>query len=140
MAAHPLSRGSGLTRRGLLSAALVFPLYAALHNRAYAAAAAPSVFFDLPELLLDVRGPNFTRNVLKLRLSAELENERDALILERAIPQVLDAFITMLRFTHLHDLEGAGLSRIQAQLLDLARKRVPGARIRNVLFRELIVQ
>jgi flagellar basal body-associated protein FliL len=98
-----------------------------------------NIFYDLPELLLDIRAPGSSRALLKLRLTVELETERDISLVQRASPHILDAFITTLRSMPLDDLEGRGLQRMQRELLEIVRTRSAPAKIRGVLFKEMMV-
>ena len=71
----------------------------------------------------------------------ELDAPEDVARLESVLPRVIDNFQVFLREMRLEDLSGsAGLMRLKEELLirvNLAAKPVP---IRDVLFKEMLVQ
>jgi flagellar basal body-associated protein FliL len=98
------------------------------------------VFHDLPDILVDIRGRDAARPVLKLRVSVELGHKRDIQALQRANPRILDSLITTLRTLPVDDLEGPGLQRMQGDILDIVRRHAPSAGVRSVRFKEVAVQ
>lgn len=99
------------------------------------------VYYDLPEMLINLNNGGKKISYLKLRVSVELDAPEDVARLESVLPRVIDNFQVFLREMRLEDLSGsAGLMRLKEELLirvNLAAKPVP---IRDVLFKEMLVQ
>jgi len=115
-----------------------------------AAGAAPSggkaggtgaVFYDLPEMLVNINTAGRKRNFLKLRVSLELGNEGDINLVENVLPRIVDNFQVYLRELRLEDLQGAaGMYRLREELLTRVNAAVRPAQVKDVLFKEMIVQ
>src|SRR3954470_20387901 len=108
-----------------------------------AAKAAPPVFVDLPELLVNLTsaaGDNRAR-YLKARLVLEVSDQKMSEEIKPVMPRVMDAFQTFLREMRASDLEGsAGLYRMRDELTRRVNLAVAPNRINAVLFKEIIVQ
>ncbi len=104
-----------------------------------AAQARGSVFYELPELMLNVGSPT-NGAFLKLRLTLEFEKESDLIHAERMKHRIVDNFIWFLRNMRLEDFEGPGLERVKQHLHARTDSIVAPAKLRSVLFKELIVQ
>ena len=99
------------------------------------------VFYDLPEMLVNLNTAGRRRNFLKMRVSLELANESDITTIEMVLPRIVDNFQIYLRELRLEDLEGAaGMYRLREELLNRVNAAVRPARVSNVLFKEMIVQ
>jgi flagellar FliL protein len=100
-----------------------------------------AVYYDLPEMLVNLNNGGKKASYLKLRVAVELDAQEDVARLESVLPRVIDNFQVFLRELRLEDLSGsAGLMRLKEELLirvNLAAKPVP---IKDVLFKEMLVQ
>jgi len=110
-----------------------------------AAPSAPSatgaVFYDLPEMLVNLNTPGRKRNFLKIRVSLELSSEIDINRVETVLPRIVDNFQVYLRELRLEDLQGAaGMYRLREELLSRVNAAVRPAQVKDVLFKEMIVQ
>ncbi len=106
-----------------------------------AAAAGAAVFYDLPEMLVNINTAGRTRNFLKMRVSLELANETDINRVENVLPRIVDNFQVYLRELRLEDLQGAaGMYRLREELLNRVNAAVRPAQVKDVLFKEMIVQ
>lgn len=107
-----------------------------------AAAGAPgAVFTDMPEMLVNINTAGRTRNFLKIRVTLELNNEADIPTIELVQPRIIDSFQTYLRELRLEDLQGAaGMYRLREELLNRVNAAVRPAQVKDVLFKEMIVQ
>ncbi|MBL8631243.1 MAG: flagellar basal body-associated FliL family protein [Rhodospirillaceae bacterium] len=110
-----------------------------------AAPAAPgatgAVFYDLPEMLVNLNTPGRKRNFLKMRVSLELSAETDINRVETVLPRIVDNFQVYLRELRLEDLQGAaGMYRLREELLSRVNAAVRPAQVKDVLFKEMIVQ
>ncbi len=100
-----------------------------------------AVFYDLPEMLVNINTAGRTRNFLKMRVSLELANETDINRVENVLPRIVDNFQVYLRELRLEDLQGAaGMYRLREELLNRVNAAVRPAQVKDVLFKEMIVQ
>ena len=110
---------------------------------AAAAEAAPKsvVFYDLPDLLVNLNSQSRKPVFLKMSISLELAGESDAARVRQVLPRVIDNFQTYLRELRTEDLQGsAGLYRLREELLVRVNHAAEPAKVRDVLFREMLVQ
>jgi flagellar FliL protein len=95
-----------------------------------------AVFYDL-----DQNSSGRRRSYLQMRLSLQLEHQLDVPVVEEAMPRIMDNFITFLRELRLEDLQGtAGMYRIQEELLIRVNNAAAPARVKDVLFKEMLIQ
>jgi len=99
------------------------------------------VFYDLPEMLVNLDTGGKRASYLKIRVALELEAQEDVAKLETVLPRVVDNFQVYLRELRHEDLRGsAGLMRLKEELLirvNIASGTIP---IKDVLFKEMLVQ
>ncbi|MBL8642860.1 MAG: flagellar basal body-associated FliL family protein [Rhodospirillaceae bacterium] len=110
-----------------------------------APAAAPgatgAVFYDLPEMLVNLNTPGRKKNFLKIRVTLELSSEADIARIETVLARIIDNFQVYLRELRLEDLQGAaGMYRLREELLGRVNAAVRPAQVKDVLFKEMIVQ
>jgi flagellar FliL protein len=140
----------GLNKFVLIGACSVFVLvaggggYFMLHSHKgtdSANAAIKSVFYDLPDMTVNLSASPERPQYLRLKIT--LEAEDDALIeaLKPVMPRVIDAFQVHLRELRMTDLEGsAGIFRLREELTRRVNIAIAPNRIRAVLFKEIVVQ
>lgn len=98
-------------------------------------------FFDLPDLLVNIESSTKRPAYLKMRVSLEVANETDIEALQRLSPRIIDSFQMYLRELRMEDMRGsAGLARLREELLRRVNASVHPVKIRDVLFREMLVQ
>jgi len=99
------------------------------------------VFFNMPEMLVNLNSPGRRPSYLKISVSLELENSKDIAKLESVMPRIVDNFQTYLRELRVDDLKGsAGLYRLREELLARVNLAAQPARVSDVLFKEMLVQ
>jgi flagellar FliL protein len=102
------------------------------------------VFFDVPDILVNVSSQGGKPIFLKLAVSLEIEGatqEEVAQKLEPIMPRVIDQLQTYLRELRLEDLSGsAALFRLKEELLRRINVAAAPIEVKGVLFREMIVQ
>lgn len=99
------------------------------------------VFYDLPEMLVNLNTGGKQNNYLKIRVSIELDDPTAVPLLEAVLPRVVDNFQIYLRELRLEDLNGsAGLMRLKEELLIRVNTAAGDIHINDVLFREMLVQ
>ncbi|NQV99801.1 MAG: flagellar basal body-associated FliL family protein [Rhodospirillales bacterium] len=102
---------------------------------------ARAVFFDLEEILVNLNTGGRKSSFLKIRISLELEKAADVPIIESVMPRIVDNFQVYLRELRIDDLKGsAGMYRLREELLRRVSAAVAPARIKDVLFKEMLVQ
>lgn len=114
-------------------------------GEAHAAAEEPHpVFFEVPDILVNVSSDGGKPVFLKLAVSLEVEGssqEEVNAILEPIMPRVIDQLQTYLRELRLEDLSGsAALFRLKEELLRRVNVAAQPVQVKSVLFREMIVQ
>lgn len=105
-------------------------------------AAVHTVFFDMPELLVNLSGGDEkTDHFLKLALSLELPDAEATKSVEEDMPRVIDSTQVFLRELRLDDLQGsAGMLRLREELLRRVNAAVAPISVHDVLFKEIIIQ
>ena len=78
---------------------------------------------------------------IKVKARIEVAAGADARAVQRLMPRIVDLFQTYLRELRPRDLQGAaGTYRLREELINRADVAVAPAKIRDVLFVEMIVQ
>jgi flagellar protein FliL len=100
-----------------------------------------TVFYDLPELLVNLSGAGRKASFLKMSISLELESQIDVARLQSVMPRIIDNFQVYLRELRIEDLRGsAGMYRLREELLLRVNASAAPAKIVDVLFKEMLVQ
>jgi flagellar FliL protein len=99
------------------------------------------IFYDLPEMVVNVNAGAKKKAFLKIQLSLELDDHQDLVMLERLMPRVVDNFQVYLRELRTDDLHGsAGIYRLKEELLRRITVAANPVEIRDVLFKEMLIQ
>lgn len=105
------------------------------------AEAGPGYYYDLPDIVVNMNDSGTKPRFLKLRMSIELPKKEDEPKLEAVMPRITDNFQTYLRELRVDDLRGsAGIYRLRLELLLRVRAAADPVVVRDVLFREILVQ
>lgn len=100
-----------------------------------------TLYFDLPEMVVNLSSPDKRVQYLKLKVSLEADNQATLKALGPVMPRILDAFQLYLRELRSSDLEGsAGIFRLKEELLRRINLEVHPHEVSRVLFKEIIVQ
>jgi len=106
-----------------------------------APAPVPSAFYDLPELLVNLSNEGRRVSYLKLSISLELPGEASIARIEAVMPRIVDNFQVYLRELRTEDLQGsAGMQRLREELLTRVNLAAHPVVVRDVLFRQMLVQ
>lgn len=101
----------------------------------------PAVFFDLPDLLVNLNTTGRKASFLKLSVSLELSHAEDLPKLQAVMPRIIDNFQVYLRELRVEDLRGSGgIYRLREELLARVNSAAAPVAIRDVLFKEMLVQ
>jgi flagellar protein FliL len=118
--------------------------YHFLTNRSEAAPVAkiaPPVFFDMPDILVNLSSTGDRTQYLKVKVVLELPDEQMKAQIEPLMPRVMDMFQTYLRELRATDLDGsAGLYRLKEELTRRVNAAIAPDRINAVLFKEIVIQ
>ena len=102
---------------------------------------APGFYYELPDMLVNLNTGDRRQHFLRLQISLELARESDVEHVERVLPRIIDQFQVYLRELDVRDLQGsAGLYRLREELLRRVSNQAQPAEVRDVLFREMLVQ
>ncbi|WP_169568905.1 flagellar basal body-associated FliL family protein [Sneathiella limimaris] len=99
------------------------------------------VFYDMPDMLVNLSSSTSDASFLKLSVSLELDDETVLPELEKLMPRVMDNFQVYLRELRREDLAGsAGTYRLKEELLYRINTSVNPIQVKDVLFKEMLVQ
>lgn len=100
-----------------------------------------TVFYDLPEMLVNLNSNTRRPTFLKIHVSLELTSDQDAEYVKKMSPRIIDNFQVYLRELRIDDLRGsAGIYRLREELLARINMAVRPAKVKDVLFKEVLVQ
>jgi flagellar FliL protein len=99
------------------------------------------VFVALPEMLVNITGPDGRPAYLKLKLTLEAPDDATVTAITEHVPRVTDQFTGFLRELRTDDLSGsAGAYRLRLELLRRVNLVIAPAQINAVLIEEMLVQ
>jgi flagellar FliL protein len=99
------------------------------------------VFLTMPDFLINLSSSNKQTSFLKATIVLELAKTDDANHIEANMPRLLDTYNTYMRELRPSDLVGsAGIQRLREELLLRANKVLVPVKVKDVLFKEIIVQ
>lgn len=100
-----------------------------------------AVYFDLPDMIVNLNTTNGQPTYLKLSISLELDDEQTIAQLNKVMPRIVDRFQVYLRELRAEDISGsAGVYRLKEELLSRVNSAVQPHEVQDVLFREMLVQ
>lgn len=99
-------------------------------------------FLQLPEMIINLRQNSKGKsNILKATFILELISLKDKDVIEHLKPIISDQLQTYLRELQIDDLEGAsGIEKVRHELKTRVANVIAPVKIRNVLFKEFLVQ
>lgn len=96
---------------------------------------------ELPELMVNLSAGKDRPQFLRVKITLELSDQKAVEALKPVMPRVMDTFQVHLRELRAADLEGsAGIFRLREELTRRVNHAIAPAKIRAVLFREVVVQ
>jgi flagellar FliL protein len=99
------------------------------------------VFVELPEMLVNITGPDGRPAYLKLKLTIEAADDAVVTAVGEQVPRVTDQFNGFLRELRTDDLSGsAGAYRLRLELLRRVNLVIAPQQINAVLIEEMLVQ
>ena len=104
-------------------------------------AATGAVYHDLPDIIVNLSDTGGKQRFLKLSISLEIASKADEPKLATVMPRITDQFQTYLRELRVEDLRGSsGIYRLRQELLARVKAAAGTVKVRDVLFREILVQ
>lgn len=101
----------------------------------------PSVFYELPSITVNLNTAGRKARFIKIQVSLELAKEEDKPLVEAVIARVMDNFNVYLRELRVEDLSGsAGIYRLREELLTRIRAAVAPVVVKDILFKEMLIQ
>ena len=100
-----------------------------------------AVFYEVPEILVNLNSSGANPSYLKIVVALELDDEAHLRELKSLLPRIIDSFQVYLRELRVEDLQGsAGMQRLREELLTRVNASLQVVRVRDVLFKEMLVQ
>lgn len=98
-------------------------------------------FYELEEMLVSMGRAGRKSSFLKLRISLELEKKEDEQRIKAVMPRIVDNFQVFLRGLRIEELQGShGLYRVKEELLVRVNAAASPVKVKDVLFKEMLVQ
>jgi len=102
---------------------------------------AGGIFLDVPDITVNLASTGKQAHFLKMSISVEVSSELEKTELQKQLPHVVDQFQVYLRELRMEDLSGsAGIYRLREELLERVKAVSGGVPVKDVLFREILVQ
>ena len=99
------------------------------------------VFYDLPEMLVNLNSGSRQVSFLKIQVSLELDGPEAIPEVEAVLPRIVDNFQVYLRELRPEELSGTkGVVRLKEELLVRVNNAVESVRVYDILFKEILVQ
>lgn len=99
------------------------------------------LFYDLPEMLVNLNTNGRKASYLKIKVALEVDRRSAITELDSKLPRVIDDFQIYLRELRLEDLNGsAGMFRLKEELLSRVNLSLQPIIVKDVLFKEMLVQ
>ena len=99
------------------------------------------VYYDMKEFLINLNNPGNQVSFLKTTITLEVEGQRTLKEIKTKMPRIRDTFQVYLRELRSSDLQGsAGLQRLRKELLLRINSNLEDGVVKNILFKEIIVQ
>lgn len=98
-------------------------------------------YHELPTMLVNLNTSGGEDGFLKLTVSLALDQQSAKEQIKSVTPRIVDSFQVYLRELRVSDLEGsAGMQRLREELLLRVNNTVEDAKVKDVLFKEMLVQ
>lgn len=134
--------GAGLYFSGLLDSILGVEQAEDAHEEPVVAEEElPGHYIDLDEMLVTLATQGRKQSFLKMRISLELGGPQDEARVTAVMPRIVDNFQVFLRELRVEELQGSqGIYRVKEELLGRVNAATHPAKVKDVLFREILVQ
>jgi flagellar FliL protein len=104
-------------------------------------AAPADLFFRVPDMVVNLSGTGRNPSFLKISILIEVAHPEDLPAIEKVMPRIVDNFQVYLRELRLADLRGtSGIDRLREELLLRVGIAARPVQVKDVLFREMLIQ
>lgn len=136
-----IGAGAGVYFSGLLDGLLGLNQEAEEEQKPKEDPNAPPVFIDIPDMLVNLNAAGRRPAFLKIKIAIQVAKPEDAPAVEHVMPRIIDSFQVYLRELRLEDLKGsAGMYRLRQELLMRITAAAHPVKVKDVLFKEMLVQ
>ena len=136
-----IAAGAGLFFSGMLDSLVAEEVIEEVADEEITKTFVPSSYYELDEMLVSLRSSGAKQKFLKIQLSLELENAVDMAVIEASVPRIIDSFQVFLRELHIEELEGSrGVYLIKEELLSRVNQAIHPVKIKDVLFKDMLIQ
>ncbi len=98
-------------------------------------------FMEVPTVKANLLTDGRSTRYLKVTAALELNSEADAQEIQKVLPRIQDEFQTYIRQLRLEDIRGSqGMYRLKEGLLLRVNQATAPIKVRNVLFKDIIIQ
>lgn len=105
------------------------------------AATPKQIFTDMDELIVNLNTEGKSVSFMKLKITLELEGNDNVETVNKMMPRIRDVFQVYLRELRPADMQGSvGLYRLREELLLRINKIIYPAQVKDILFKEVLVQ
>jgi flagellar FliL protein len=108
----------------------------------HGAAAPTDVYFKVPDIVVNLNNTGRSSpSFLKISILIEVVHPEDMPAIEKVMPRIVDNFQVYLRELRLADLRGtSGIYRLREELLLRVAAAAKPVQVKDVLFREMLIQ
>ena len=100
-----------------------------------------AVFYELPDIIVNLQGRNGRSGYMKIKINLELKSKADIKAVEAVMPRVVDNLQVYLRELQVEDVQGSeGLYRLREELLHRINIAAKPVKVDDVLFAEMLMQ
>jgi len=136
-----LAGGGGAFMAGVLDPLLGGGHEAAAEGEPVEEAKPAVMFYDLPDLLVNLNTTSRQSAFLKIQVALELNQDADMGTLEQLMPRIIDSFQIYLRELRPEELKGSeGVYRLKEELLLRVNQAAAPVHVNDVLFKSVLVQ
>ncbi len=133
--------GAGVYFSGLLDSFLGAAPEEEVKEEEVKEAETPGHYIDLDEMLVTLASKGRKQSFLKLRVSLEIGDPLEEPRVTTVMPRIIDNFQVFLRELRVEELQGSqGIYRIKEELLSRVNAATHPVKVKDVLFREILVQ
>ena len=99
------------------------------------------VYYELPELLVNLNTGGKQVSFLKMTVTLELGTPKDQTVVETNLPKIMDICNSYLRELRSHEVSGsAGMQRLKEEMQARINKAIEPTQVKSVLFNNIIQQ
>jgi flagellar protein FliL len=100
-----------------------------------------AVFYELPDLVVNMRAANGRNSYMKIKINLELPSKADEKKIKKVMPRIIDNLQVYLRELQVEDVQGSeGLYRLREELLHRINIAAKPVEVNDVLFAEMLMQ